>query len=150
MSIQKTLLILFMLPILNYGQDISLNNNIHVCATTNCNMDSLHIIDSNIKIKNYQEEVFSNVNNIQSYISSQITTGCKLDIVLAFDISGSNTPVTCQASNDFVTSFLTELDPEMDGSITGVPGSNNVQVGLCTWSTLDATQCNNGGQGSNV
>ena len=89
---------------------------------------------------------------LSTLFTSAQKNGCKLDIVLAFDVSGSNNNVTCLAANVFLTNFLTSLDSEMDGSITGVVGSNNIQVGLCTWTTDNINQCNNSGGflGNNV
>lgn len=86
------------------------------------------------------------------FLSFSQKGGCKLDIVLAFDVSGSNSNVTCLAANQFLTNFLTTLDSEMDGSITGVVGTNNIQVGLCTWTTDNINQCDNssGQLGNNV
>ena len=84
-------------------------------------------------------------------LATETTSGgsCKLDIVIACDVSGSNTANTCAGQNAFVANFLTTLDSKMDGSIAGGSGSLDVQVGLVTWSTLDNSICDNGGQGIN-
>ena len=84
-------------------------------------------------------------------LSTETTTGaaCKLDIVIALDVSGSNTTDTCAGANAFVANFLTTIDDKMDGSIGTVTGSSDIQVGLVTWSTLDNNICDNGGQGVN-
>ena len=84
-------------------------------------------------------------------LATETTTGasCKLDIVIALDVSGSNNADTCAGANAFVANFLTSIDDKMDGSIGTVTGSSDIQVGLVTWSTLDNTICDNGGQGIN-
>ena len=86
---------------------------------------------------------------ISNYSFSQYG-GCKIDIVIALDVSGSNTPTTCLAANEFVVNLVNALDSEMDGSISGSSGSNNIQIGLCTWTTNNASICDNGGPGNNV
>ena len=68
-------------------------------------------------------------------------TPCLLDVVIGCDFSGSmgdlpapwNTPGNWFAVNDFVREFVTSLDHLMDGSIVGIPGSSNVQVGTYLW-----------------
>ena len=128
------------------AHDIDNSHNNYNNLINNSNYIVTDLRDEN---KSYIDNNLYSLESVTSFISSQVNTGCKLDIVLAFDVSGSNSVVTCAASNTFVTSFLTALDYQMDGSLTGVTGANNVQVGLCTWSTLNASLCNNGGQGIN-
>jgi|TARA_R110002073_G_scaffold82157_2_gene196541 hypothetical protein len=70
-------------------------------------------------------------------------TPCLLDVVIGCDFSGSmgdlpapwNTPGNWFAVNDFVREFVTSLDHLMDGSIAGIPGSNNIQVGTYLWTS---------------
>ena len=160
----KKIIFLILLPIITLSQNSNLIldypsylnnknlNNSHNNYINNLTEDNFNsIISKNLENNHLNDSYY--IENVTSYLSYMVNLGCKLDIVLAFDVSGSNASnnyATCLASNQFLTSFLTELDPEMDGSITGVLGNNSVQVGICTWSTLDANLCDNGGQGANI
>ena len=62
---------------------------------------------------------------------------CLLDIVIGIDGSGSMALNygygNNEGANDFVREFVNGLDSLMDGSITGIPGSSNAQVGTYVW-----------------
>jgi len=63
-------------------------------------------------------------------------TPCLLDIAIGCDLSGSMSSIgnnMWAAVNDFVREFVTGLDAQMNGSIAGIPGSSNVQVGTYVW-----------------
>ena len=114
------------------------NSTSNMCEITAQGSDLAEIVNTNI-------------------LATTTTSGgaCKLDIVIALDVSGSNTADTCAGANAFVSNFLTTIDDKMDGSIGTVSGSSDIQVGLVTWSTIENLLdpanpiCDNGGQGIN-
>ncbi|MAW21371.1 MAG: hypothetical protein CMD16_03125, partial [Flavobacteriales bacterium] len=81
--------------------------------------------------------------------ASSLNNTCPLDIAIGLDLSGSNSWTGGNVTgNSFTSSFLTAMDARMDGSISGVTGANDVQIGLYTWTSLDGN-CS-GSIGSNV
>lgn len=64
---------------------------------------------------------------------------CLLDIVIGCDISGSmatSLQNNWAGVNDFVRELVTGLDAQMNGSIAGIPGPSNIQVGTYVWDHL--------------